>query len=88
MNTQEKKYQKAKERVEEIKGFYIHLIVYVLVNLLLFTINMVTSPGGLWFMWPLMGWGIAIVLHAVRVFFGTLGSGWEEKKIAELMDKE
>ena len=88
MNTQEMKYQKAKKRVEEIKGFYIHLIVYVLVNLLLFTINMVTSPRGLWFIWPLMGWGIAIVLHAVSVFFGTLGTGWEEKKIAELMNKE
>ena len=27
MNTEEIKYQKAKERVEAIKGFYIHLIV-------------------------------------------------------------
>ena len=88
MNTEETRYQKAKERVETIKGFYIHLIVYVLVNLMLFTINMIASPGGLWFIWPLMGWGIAIVLHAVGVFFGTLGSGWEEKKIAELMNKE
>ena len=88
MNTQETKYQKAKERVEEIKGFYVHLIVYILVNLLLFTINMITSPDNLWFIWPLMGWGIAIPLHAVRVFAGTLGSDWEEKKIAELISKE
>ena len=88
MNTQESKYQKAKERVEEIKGFYIHLIVFVLVNLLLFTIDMVTSPQDLWFFWPLAGWGIAVVLHAVRVFTGTLGADWEENKIAELMNKE
>jgi len=35
-----------------------------------------------------MGWGIAIVLHALRVFVGPLGSNWEEKKIAELMEKD
>jgi len=88
MNTEETKYQKAKERVEVIKGFYIHLTVYVVVNLFLFSINMIASPDGLWFFWPLMGWGVAIVLHALRVFGGTLGSNWEEKKIAELMKKE
>jgi hypothetical protein len=88
MNTEEIKYQKAKERVSVLRGFYKHLSVYVIVNLGLFLINMTTSPESLWFIWPLMGWGIAIVLHALRVFGGTLGSNWEEKKIAELMEKE
>jgi hypothetical protein len=49
---------------------------------------MTMSPGSLWFFWPFMGWGIAIVLHALRVYGGPLGSNWEEKKIAELMEKE
>jgi len=88
MNTEEIRYQKAKERVEEIKGFYTHLIVYVVINLMLFAINMLASPGGLWFVWPLAGWGVAVVLHAVRVFSGVLSSEWEEKKIAELMNKK
>ena len=30
-----KKYIKAKKRVEELKGFYIHLSVYIAVNLFL-----------------------------------------------------
>jgi len=88
MNTEEIKYQKAKERVEAIKGFYTHLIVYIVINLMLYAINMIASPDSLWFFWPLMGWGIAIVLHALRVFGEPLGSNWEEKKIAELMEKE
>ena len=90
MNTQENKYQKAKERVEMIKGFYIHLTVYVVVNILLFSINMLTSPGYLWFFWPLMGWGIAVVLHSLAVFSPNLGLGadWEQRKIKELMEKE
>ena len=88
MNEQEIKYQKAKERVAELREFYGHLSVYAIVNLGLFLINMMMSPESLWFIWPLMGWGIAIVLHTVRVFGGLLGLNWEEKKIAELMEKE
>ena len=87
MNTKEIKYQKAKERVEALRGFYIHLAVYAIVNLGLFFFNMITSPETLWFIWPLMGWGIAIVLHALRVFVERPGSSWEEKKITELMQE-
>ena len=87
MNEQELTYQKAKQRLTALRGFYVHLSVYVIVNLGLFLINMTTSPGTLWFIWPLMGWGIAIVLHALRVFGGAFGSNWEEKKIDELMKR-
>ncbi|KAA3657167.1 MAG: histidine kinase [Chloroflexi bacterium] len=88
MNTKETKYQKAKERVEVIKGFYSHLTVYVFVNLLLFSINMIVSPNSLWFLWPLMGWGIGFVMHALSVFgFGSwFGPDWEERKIRDLME--
>ncbi len=36
--------------------------------LLLVAINMLTSPGTVWFIWPLLGWGLAVVLHGARVF--------------------
>ena len=88
MNTKETKYQKAKERVEAIKDFYIHLTAYVVVNLILFSINMIVSPDDLWFFWPLMGWGIGLFFHALSVFSSGPGFGadWEEKKIRELME--
>ena len=90
MNTEETKYQEAKERVKAIKGFYIHLTVYVAVNLLLFSINMIVSPDSLWFIWPLMGWGVGLFFHALSVYgFGPrFGADWEERKIRELMEKE
>lgn len=90
MYTEDNKYDKAKKRVRMIKGFYIHLAVYVLVNILLFLINILTSPGVFWFYWPLLGWGIGLASHAIFVY----GSGswfdsdWEEKKIAEMLEKE
>jgi 2TM domain len=55
---------------------------------LLFFIDFLT-PGGWWFYWALLGWGIGILAHALSVFgiTGLFGSDWEEKKIAELMNK-
>ena len=90
MSEEELKYQRAQKRVEAIKGFYIHLGVYLLVNLLLFLINILTSPDDLWFYWVLLGWGIGIVAHAFSVFgAGRLfGADWEEKKIREIMEEE
>jgi hypothetical protein len=90
MNTEETRYQRAKDRVQAMKSFYVHLTVYIAVNLLLIFINMTVSPEALWFIWPLAGWGIAIVIQAFSVFGPGLGFGanWEERKIRELMDKE
>lgn len=84
------KYERAKKRVEELKGFYSHLTVYVLVNLGLLILNLLTSPHSLWFFWPLFGWGIGVVAHAVSTFApGRFwGTEWEERKIRQLMDKD
>ena len=89
MSTQETRYQSAKKRVEALRGFYVHLTVYVLINLLLCAINLLTSPDSLWFYWPLLGWGIAVALHALRVFGAGrwFGADWEEKKIGEMIEK-
>jgi O-antigen/teichoic acid export membrane protein len=85
---QEEKYARAKKRVTEIKAFYTHVVTYVAVMILLFIIDMLTGPG-LWFYWPLLGWGILIVSHAINLFGlkGFLGPDWEKKKIQEEMNK-
>jgi uncharacterized membrane protein len=82
------RYQEAKKRVEEIKVFYFHLVSYLLVNLTLVVINLLTSPGYLWFFWPLIGWGIGLILHALTVYGGFWGKAWEERKIKEIMEKD
>lgn len=35
-DSKEKLYKLAAKRVEEIKSFYIHLVIYVLVNIMIF----------------------------------------------------
>ncbi|MEC5425713.1 2TM domain-containing protein [Virgibacillus sp. C22-A2] len=83
------RYERARKRVENLKAFYIHLTVYVLVNIMLIIINMVTEPNELWFIYPLVGWGIGLIAHGLSVFsVGLFGPAWEEKKIKEYMDKD
>lgn len=58
----------ARSRAEAKYLFYKHLGVFVVINLMLFVINITTSPNYIWAVWPLFGWGVAIALHALQVF--------------------
>ncbi len=55
----------AKAKVE----FRIHIINYIVINTIFAVINITLTPGYLWFIWPLLGWGIGIILHAIKVFY-------------------
>ncbi len=61
-------HERARRRATAKYGFYVHGSVYAAVMLLLAVVNLVASPGTLWFIWPLMGWGLAVALHGARVF--------------------
>jgi hypothetical protein len=84
------RYLRARKHVEDVRGFYTHLGVYLIVNTLLFTINYLTSPGAWWFYWVTLFWGVGIAFHALGVFVGDriFGKDWEERKIREYMERE
>ena len=86
----EERYLKAQKKVEDLKGFYGNLSSYIVVNIGLLILNLVTSPSYLWFFYPLLGWGIGVAIHGMSVFnyMPFLNRDWEEKKIHELMNKE
>lgn len=60
--------QPKKTRGEELRGFYIHLVCYVIVNIGLCALNFTRNPDHLWFYWVAGGWGIGIAGHALGVF--------------------
>ncbi len=84
-------YERARARVQALKGFYIHTSAFAVVNIALLVINVLVG-GGWWFYWPLVGWGIGLVVHALAVFGfgggGPWGRDWEERKMREMMDRE
>jgi len=86
----DQRYDRAVKRVKELKEFYIHVGVYLIVNAGLFGINMLSSRDSLWFYWPLLGWGIGVVIHGFSVYAerGIFGRQWEERKAKDLMARE
>ncbi|WP_414470524.1 2TM domain-containing protein [Methanobacterium sp. ACI-7] len=84
------KYERAKKRVEELKGFYGHLVSYIVVNAFLAIINFFTTPEFWWFLFIAFFWGIGLVSHALSVFMkrGIFSKEWEEKKIKKYMEEE
>ena len=84
------RYEEAKKQVKEIKGFYVHLLVFIAVNIFLIFINLKYSPEHLWFFWTTMGWDVGVLFHGLGVFkvMPFFGKNWEQKKINELMDKD
>lgn len=89
-NSPDKQEQDAIDQVRAIKGFYSHLITYVLVISLLFVINLLTNPEYIWAWWPAMGWGIGIVNHGLNAFelFNFFGPKWEKKQIEKRLGRE
>jgi hypothetical protein len=84
------RYDRAKQRVEILRGFYGHAIVFVFVNLSLAVYNLILSPDHIWFIYSVAGWGIGLVAHGAYAMGSGrfLGEGWQERKIREEMDRE
>lgn len=51
----------------ERNGFFAHLIIYIIVNIFLATLNLTSDPEVIWFVYPLIGWGIGLIAHFVFV---------------------
>jgi hypothetical protein len=62
--------ERALKRLKKRRDFKAHLLVYLLVNAFLVVIWYVTTPGGLfWPVFPLVGWGIGVVMNAWDVYY-------------------
>lgn len=85
----DKRYEKAKEHVEAIKGFYGNLLAYCIVIPFLVYLNLKTT-GFPWVLFPILGWGFGLTMHGMEAF-GTnplWGKRWEEKKMREYMEDD
>lgn len=69
--------RRARRRVKTKTGFYVHLGVYVLVNLGLAAINLV-GGGRPWHLWPLAGCGLGLAIHGLLTFASLRGEGLHE----------
>ena len=91
----EDKYAEAQRKVKKLKGFYNHLMIYILVNIFIFFLNVNDlKPGESYFklenFFTAFFWGIGLLFHGLSVFGRNIffGKNWEDKKIKELMENE
>ncbi|TMM56867.1 2TM domain-containing protein [Maribacter algarum] len=97
-------YERAQKKVKDIKGFYGHLAVYVIVILVVLSTrgrfmsihNTIFQDSEYlnWIDWNVFGtpiiWGIFLIMHGIRVFGKNpfLGRKWEDRQIQKYMEKK
>lgn len=89
LNPAEQQEKDAFDQVRKLRGFYLHLMKYVVVNLGLLAINLIFSPHTLWFYWVMLGWGLGLLSHAFRVFqpVRVLGPDWEKREVEKRLGR-
>ena len=82
--------ERAMRYVQNLKGFYSHFITYVVTIGLLFAWNLIFDPGYVWAVWPALGWGIGVTIHAVRVFgrFSLFSPEWEKRQVEKRLGRK
>lgn len=92
-------YLKAKKKVETLKAFYSHLVVYILVNtvIILISANVFNDRPVDFEHWTnyvsTFFWGIGLLCHGLYVFFvlnfeSNFLKRWEEKKMKQFLDED
>lgn len=94
------KKARAKKRVEELKGFYIHTTVFVVVNLFIMAVSVVVRMNegesfaeaffNLGILVTPFFWGLGLAFHALKVFSANpiFGKEWEERQIRKFMEED
>jgi hypothetical protein len=69
--------RRARRRAGAKMGWYIHAFVYVLVNVGL--VGLAASRGHSWAIYPLMGWGLGLLVHGAVIWFIAPGGGFYDR---------
>lgn len=53
---------------QQRKGFQSHLFIFIAINAFLVILNLLVSPGYFWAIYPILGWGLGLLLHGIKVY--------------------
>lgn len=84
--TDEELMKRARKRVDMKMGFYVHLLVFVCVNLGLYLLNQYRG-GQSWHMFPLFGWGLGLAIHGIVTFLSLNGEGLRDRMLEAEVEK-
>lgn len=88
-NPEDQAYRQARERAEMVQGLYIHMLVFAVINAGLFAINWVTrgDNGSWWFQWPLLIWGIGLIVHVLVTVAPVFSPEWVERRTQQILSR-
>lgn len=81
--------QLAFRHVRRLRGFFMHLAVYLAVIGGLALLNLTGHGHRPWSAWPALGWGIGLLAHAARVFewLPFMGADWERRQVEKRLGR-
>ena len=76
-------------KARRIRGFYQHLMIYLVATAGCALIDLFTSPGILWFIGLALFWGLGVAIHALTVFVFDrfFGGPWELDQVEKLLGR-
>jgi transcriptional regulator with XRE-family HTH domain len=76
--------------VRKLKEVYAHATIYVVVIAFLFGLNLLVTGGGVWAIYPALGWGLGLAFHAMRVFdlVPWLSADWERRAVERRLGRK
>ncbi|GGW40475.1 2TM domain-containing protein [Arenibacter certesii] len=99
-NFDDNKRKRAKRRIEELKGFYVHLVIFIVINLSI-SINKILRniregetlweafwDFGTFAVW--IFWGVGLVFHASKTcnYNPFFTKKWEERQVKKFMEED
>lgn len=95
-NYDQEKLQRVKKQVQEIKGFYIHLAIYLIINVFILANIAIhaQSDNEVFWKWSTfftaIFWGMGLLIHAFNVFDLNpfFGKDWEKRQIQKYMEED
>lgn len=81
-------YQKARKKVDEKKAFFKHLFTWLIFSVFFLILNFSSPANTFWAIYPIAGWGLGVLLQAVKIYgFPGLGKDWERKQLEEELER-
>lgn len=89
INAQSTEERIAFKRARRVRDYYLHLLMYVVVNLGCIAVNLLTTPGKIWFIGLTLFWGLGLLAHTLTVFvFDKYFNGrWERSQVEKFLGR-
>jgi hypothetical protein len=75
--------EEARRYVRRKRIFYTVLAIWIALSVMWFAIDMSDDSSSIWFYWPMLGTGIAVVITGIVLLGigGPFGSEWERREV-------